>query len=121
MSDRELLELAARAAGYALVWGEVYKIGDDQVDCTAIPYIKSDQPDVADWHWNSLTDPGDALRLAVALGLLVDCASHCARPLPDSICWQDGTGPDDTAATCRAITRAAAEIQKSASSTDLRG
>lgn len=99
MTDRELLELAAKAAGIdapdfthgngAFVYKEPYKK-----------------------NWNPLTDDGDALRLAVKLGLLVDCASHCARPLPDSIEWQEGSGPDSCANTRRAIVRAAAEIGK---------
>jgi len=52
-SDRELLELAAKAAGVELKW--------------------SSEPDMPPriaqtWHnWNPLTDDGDALRLAVSI------------------------------------------------------
>ncbi|MFN9915624.1 MAG: hypothetical protein ACK53L_23740, partial [Pirellulaceae bacterium] len=70
MTDRELLELAAKAAGLGtLVWGDKYKLGDDEIDCTDMPYVRSGQPDEGDVFWNPLTDDGDALRLAVKLGL----------------------------------------------------
>ena len=70
MSDRELLELAAKAAGLgSLVWGEKYKVGDDEVDCTDMPYIRSGQPDEGDVYWNPLTDNGDAFTLMVTLRL----------------------------------------------------
>lgn len=102
MTDRELLELAAKAAGF-LNWtwrGEslFVETGHSRGD--------------TGFHWNPLTDDGDALRLAVKLGLLVDCASACARPLPDSVEWQEASGPDDYAAVRRAIVCAAAEIGK---------
>ena len=93
-NDRELLELAAKAAGAKWIDDEMFGCGWALDDC---------------W-WNPLTDDGDALRLAVKLGLLVDCYSHCASPLPDSIEWQEASGPDDYANTRRAIVRAAAEI-----------
>ena len=113
MTDRELLELAAKAAGYVLVWGDKYKLGDDEIDCTDIPYIRSGQPDEGDVHWNPLDDDGDALRLAVRLGI-------CFGPTFDgvrAVCFY-GDGPNITepfgtdpyAATRRAIVRAAAEI-----------
>ena len=93
-NDRELLELAAKAAGYKVLFVDV--MGG---------FIDSDGE-----IWSPLKDDGDALRLAVKLGLLVDCYSHCASPLPDSIEWQEASGPDDYANTRRAIVRAAAEI-----------
>jgi hypothetical protein len=54
MTDGELLELAAKAAG---------------VECkkTPIGFYLSDE----DRNWNPLTDDGDALRLAVRLDLIV--------------------------------------------------
>lgn len=60
VSDRELLELAARAAG---VCGE---FRDGLGLCP---------PELSQRHkyyWNPLTDDGDALRLAFALGMSVD-------------------------------------------------
>jgi len=85
MSDRELLELAAKAAGVAI----------DPIDAVH-------EPD--GWTcWNPLNDDGDALRLAVKLNLLVLHDVHIA---PVNI-WE---GEDPHAATRRAIVRAAAEI-----------
>jgi hypothetical protein len=69
MTDRELLEAAAKAARLALTWGEKYKLGDDIIDCTDISYAASNQPDESDVHWDPLNDDGDALRLAVKLKL----------------------------------------------------
>ena len=103
MNDRELLELAAKAAGLKspryvqeTSWGTGISHGDgDQV------YI----------IWNPLKDDGDAIRLAVKLNLLVDCFGLCVRPLPDSLGWFDGSPEKDSnAAMRRAIVRAAAEI-----------
>ena len=89
MSDRELLELAAKAAGIDVRWY--------QGDCLRV----ADKCNGFAGKWNPLTDDGDALRLAVKLGdrdgqvtFLID-TKH------------DG---DPYAATRRAIVRAAAEI-----------
>jgi hypothetical protein len=92
MTDRKLLELAAKAAGY---WAAEF-------NCPAnLP-----RPD-----WNPLTDDADALRLAVRLRMNVDWESA------DCV-WCDNEGEtvegdDPYAATRRAITRAAAEIERS--------
>lgn len=50
-TERELLELAAKAAGYALDWDSVFP----------------DWPLNGGHLWNPLKDDGDALRLAVSL------------------------------------------------------
>jgi hypothetical protein len=97
MNDRELLELAAKACDYGSLcfWSDELGFMWDAEGFT----------------WNPLNDDADALRLAVKLGLLVDCDSYTARPLPDSIGWQDAYEISDPyAATRRAIVRAAAEI-----------
>lgn len=121
-TDRELLELAAKAAGYVLVWGDVYLVGGDEVDCSDIPYIKSTEPDATDMHWNPLEDDGDALRLAVKLKMFLEL-EHCNAASSDSLKpkWFGG-GHDDEhagvfhdecdpyAVTRRAIVRAAAAI-----------
>ena len=59
MDDRELLELAAKAAG---------------VDPTKLktPYVSQDGLATGWNEWNPLTDDGDALRLAVKLRLDVE-------------------------------------------------
>ena len=104
MSDRTLLELAAKAAGIKIRWqsyGNYFVICD--IDDEGIEAV-----------WNPLADDGDALRLAVKLGMQM-------------YIWQpnDGIGlhyteinrrikeshnNDPYAATRRAIVRAAAEI-----------
>lgn len=119
MTDRELLELAAKAAGMDLVKWE----------WTSDPFfegfmLQDDEPDSAPQLWNPLTDDGDALRLAVKLRLnvilefsptyhyaendeyeaLEDMNGCCTRA---SEC-----NNDPYAATRRAIVRAAAEIGK---------
>lgn len=115
MTDREMLEFAAKAAGYTLTWGEKYLLGDDEVDCSDIPYIKSNETDVSDAYWNPLTDDGDALRLAVGLGLAIYPAGNSTGCAPE----EDETGQhvmhngDPYGATRLAITRAAAEIGRS--------
>ncbi len=115
-TDRELLELAAKAAGYGVHWLE-----DEQAFYGYFPSdIRND-----DYPWNPLTDDGDALRLAVKLWLLVDCSDCCAMALdfdfPDREWWGGGKDEragiaheecDPYAATRRAIVRAAAEIGK---------
>ena len=108
MTDRELLDNAAKAAGYhwPLVWPN-----PSPVD---VPH-----------DWNPLTDDGDALRLAVRLGLharqfpILDDGFDA--PLGMVEVWRVDdddpmhveflrSGDDRLVATRRAIVRAAAEI-----------
>jgi hypothetical protein len=112
VSDRELLELAAKAAGivyrhdnsfwthedYCAFWSY-----DDLCNCGA--------------RWNPLTDDGDALRLAVKLGLHISQQlSYVAVMQPHGgagshlLQWIEKYNNDPYAATRRVITRAAAEI-----------
>ena len=115
MTDREMLELAARAAGYD--FGEYGGRPARQVT-TKIG---------AAWiYWDPLTDDGDALRLAVKLGMhltqypIYDEPKHSAiakksNRLLDGHCVDTCVGievydSDPYAATRRAIVRAAAEI-----------
>jgi hypothetical protein len=114
-SDRELLELAAKAAGYVLLWGDVYSVGGDEVDCSDIPYIKSTEPDVNDMHWDPLTDDGDALRLAVMLHMTVRCymgttVAQIGTPGLKSVYEEVTNHADPAEATRRAIVRAAAYV-----------
>ncbi len=102
MTDRELLELAAKAAGIELVW-----YGDTDPFCFAETF--------AGIKWNPLTDDADALRLAVNLGIIIEyrrevpaCfAYHYALHLE---VMEPNASLDPYAATRRAIVRAAAEI-----------
>jgi DNA mismatch repair protein MutH len=104
-SDRELLERAAKAAGLDLAWSST----DGQS-----PRNK------ADWNvWNPLTDDGDALRLAVKLGIAIQLHPawvYARAVMPnDHYQWMEitegwGNTKDPNAATRRAIVRAAAAI-----------
>jgi hypothetical protein len=93
MTDRELLELAAKACGLE----------------EAKMRIEFNQ-------WNPLDDDGDALRLAVKLGLMLDeitqgyMAGHWVATHTNIESCYELAIPDPYAATRRAITRAAAEI-----------
>jgi len=117
MTDRELLELAAKAAGYAINPHTNYKMFRDLI------FTHNAK------NWNPLEDDGDALRLAVKLGLEVKPYTYfnerCQRP---ATALYSGGGKvedilgsfpsyaesfvehDPYAATRRAIVRAAAEI-----------
>jgi hypothetical protein len=101
MTDRELLELAAKAAGFDVVFYDNECVGLGISDCKR------------DWPWNPLTDDGDALRLAVKLSLLVDVCEEAtgAQALNMAFCTEP-INNDPYAATRRAITRAAAAIGK---------
>ena len=101
MTDRELLELAAKACGYTIrengtdVNGETWYWCEQIADC-----------------WNPLNDDGDALRMVVRLKLHVEpmeTATWVSTPEFDVI---EAYNDDPEAATRRAILRAAAEIGK---------
>ena len=103
MTDRELLEAAAKAAGYEiqphpngrLFPGLLFR------HCGA--------------NWNPLTDDGDALRLAVKLRLEVSWWRNALTVETDdkkATSGIVGIGDDPYAATRRAIVRAAAAMVK---------
>ena len=109
MTDKELLELAANAAGLNL-------------DFDSYTAINLHRPMASlgetNWFaWNPLTDDGDALRLAVKLQIIVGRYDNYvnASPLHDGskevVIWNHNE-KDHYAATRRAIVRAAAEIGK---------
>jgi len=114
---RELLELAAKAAGIELRWPNPI---DSDLSPRTWPGLET---------WNPLTDDGDALRLAVKLRIAIHHddpdASQAGftryQKVPFTL---DGYGPwfqkewhrdspDQSAATRRAIVRASAEIGRS--------
>lgn len=92
-NDRELLELAAKAAGL-----EFDFCRPDLGGCL----IRKGQ--ISCW-WNPFTDDGDAFRLAHAVPMIVTPGT--ARLLDGRLFGVDNK---DVAATRRAIVRAAAEI-----------
>jgi hypothetical protein len=106
VTDRELLELAAKAAGLP----ECGWMGP------AFMYVR----DNTFTDWNPLTDDGDALRLAVKLKIsvlqefdrVIACYGGDEHEFETEFLYEKPTPTDLYAATRRAITRAAAEIGK---------
>ena len=118
MSDRELLELAAKAAGVELTPMEVKNVtkrGDDQF----IGYMTKPEQWQKGW-FNPLRDDDDALRLAVKLNLIVGVYGsytsvyQTEASSEEFVCWNSSCNNDPYAATRRAIVRAAAEIGRQA-------
>ena len=106
MNDFELLQLAAKAVGFGEIeWVDIE--ADWDIDEFHGARFKK-----GGGYWNPLTDDGDALRLAVKLGMDVNVRSN--RTVCDHISTQFH-GDDPYAATRRAIVRAAAEIGKAMS------
>jgi hypothetical protein len=101
VTDRELLEMAAKAAGIELWHEDVFINGLTQ---------KVSNNGVL--RWNPLTDDGDALRLAVKLRHFRIGLGECIGRGAYSHIAMLESGPDPDAATRRAIVRAAAEIGK---------
>ncbi len=119
MSDKELLELAAKAAG----------IDYDPDKSKPHPvsgafwglwlHIKGEPYEGQRRRWNPLTGDGDALRLAVRLNIEFACFDDSQKV--NAGVWSEDSKPydcmtpyngDKQAATRRAIVRAAAEIGK---------
>lgn len=98
MTDRELLELAAKAAGLD---GEVKDHGGELWFYAFSPCV----------CWNPLIHDGDALRLAVKFGFMID-GENCLVSYGGNNWFNEGDEEiyDPYAATRRAIVRAAAEI-----------
>ena len=103
MTDREMLELAARAAGLK-----------EFTEINGRFAVRTRFTGMQDWSpWNPLTDDGDALRLAVYLEFEIDITStgvavrtRCGL----KVLVNKTEEPDLCAAARLAITRAAAEI-----------
>ena len=113
MTDYELLELAAKAAGITCTWRDVIRcrIAEFQT----IKYTKHSGFFADGKEWNPLEDDGDALRLAVKLNMSINIPANSKiradviSYLDLSVCIRE-IGDDPYAATRRAIVRAAAEM-----------
>lgn len=115
MTDHELLELAAKAAGY-----DRTKVDENEWFYIGHLCGGSDP----EWElWNPLTDDGDALRLAVKLRLWVQISERSVwiaqnadeifgDMAASTFLMVSDCGGDACEATRRAIVRAAAEIGK---------
>ena len=111
MTDRELLELAALAAGYII---------HEHTDPSAWVYEKDSKPNVDGEYpiflWRPRTDDGDALRLAVKLAINIEFypASNTVfvEGVENGLLFDEFLGNDPCAATRRAIVMVAAEIGK---------
>lgn len=96
MTDKELLEKAAKAADEGIVfYGECLRAQTGR-------------------EWNPITDDGDALRLAVKLGLDIEFYETSTHVYDDKSekSFEEEHDGDPYAATRRAIVKAAAEIGK---------
>ena len=108
MNDRELLELAAKAARIDTHWGEGW-----QSDTMFRTIPRPSSPLVANVEWNPLADDGDALRLAVKLRIHISVfadAIGIGNPVVGYV--ETPWSEDPYAATRRAIVETAAEIGK---------
>jgi len=105
MTDRELLELAAKAAG----------LTNPQYEQSVAANWNIYHGDIVDPRecWNPLADDGDALRLAVKIGFVMSASEKFVKV---SLTWSreilEYANGDILSATRRAIVRAAAEIGK---------
>ena len=107
MSDRELLELAAKAAGIVVVRSRLH----DPLQRDMLIENSARNPDQSTGPWNPLTDAGDALRLAVKLQLEVYIHEAATVTISANLIRAvENHEADPYAATRRAIVRAAAEI-----------
>ena len=108
MNDRQLIELAAKAAGLQ----EYGWMADTFTHVVNNQFV----------FWEPLTDDGDALRLAVRMRIAFKFFRNappelglprlCALATMENGNWFAEEGADEVAATRRAIVRAAAEIGK---------
>jgi hypothetical protein len=106
MTSRELLELAAKAARI-----EYQRADDGEV----LEYFGGGLQLAFGDKWNPLTDDGDALRLAVRLGLYVNVyltPTNKTNVGGAKLLTSEDHNSDPDAATRLAIVRAAAEIGK---------
>lgn len=113
MTDRELIELAAKAAGIELDWNIPPN--------SRTPWRMTGTKGTDDYGpasgWNPITDDGDALRLAVKLAMEIDTGYSDRFVLartPGGVWFESVIVGSAEIATRRAIVLAAAEIGKTA-------
>lgn len=98
MTDREMLELAAKAAGYVI---RVSSGGSFSIDIDGF------------WRgWNPLTSDGDALRLAVRMHMQVSVTTESCRAETIPCLGVRVNDSDENLATRRAVVMAASAVGK---------
>ena len=104
-TDRELLGLAAKAAGYNIKWHDM-KGGYERALIT---------PKLNEKWWNPISDDGDAFRLAVKLKIdvLPMWGKDCVCVTGDGKHFEEPRLPNELSSMRRAIVRAAAAIGES--------
>lgn len=106
MTDTELLEAAAKAAGLSSQGYEESRYGH----FLGLSIREDNYP--GGYTWNPLANDGDALRLAVKLGLVIDTSRPSAAQPFKVHEYEQTSSSDIYAATRRAIVRAAASLTK---------
>ena len=106
-TDKELLILAARAAGFDI--SHPMNIKRQEMNPPVLGFVTHLNGELQSTLWNPLDDDGQALRLAVKLEILIDNGRGASFAILSGISVSE-EGSDPCAATRRAIVRAAAEI-----------
>lgn len=99
-TDKELLEMAAKAAGYDIKQGRNCTRMHPAMNFYAAPL------------WNPLENDGDALRLAVKLkvDVIPSWGHYCVCVIVGGDHFEEPQAPDEFSSMRRAIVRAAAAI-----------
>lgn len=110
MTDREMLELAAKAYFGNEIDDVVSVDWCDSDECIEFAHADNQDHNGNDvWVlWDPLTDDGDALRLAVKLRMRVSVTTESCRAEKLPVLGVRVNGNDELAATRRAIVMAAA-------------
>lgn len=103
-TDKELLELAARAADIS---GVIIETPQPYISC-----VEGEYGSYKKCKWSPLTDDGDALRLAVKLkfDVIPSWGDNCVCVILGGDHFEEPQSPDEFSSMRRAIVRAAATI-----------
>ena len=110
MTDRELLEMAAKAAGYTTA--HKWNAERMHLDPPVIALVAHEDGELVSTGWDPLANDGDALRLAVRLGIHITNSQSDAWATTLDVTAIEPLTNDPYTATCRAIVRAAANLGK---------